>query len=236
MNSLIINGDILSICKLCVSYKHTKAAISKIKVNVVKIFSNTFSGSKNTYIARFLSSRLNQLETCSPQVYNKILCEIFVFLGTINKPSSYKGDKGFESNPMDKIYSSTGRDVKQRCVNSILRDNRSDDFILWDMVLKNTDQEEYVHSLQHMWAIHSDNTLLYMAFDTFYESHYYSSSIYNKIIFQCMIKLQYLKEDDSESKLNTYITCLNYEPKKTITLKQFNLPVFREEIRHISTR
>ena len=63
MNSLIINGDILSICKLCVSYKHTKAAISKIKLNVVKIFSNTFSGSKNTYIARFLSSRLNQLET-----------------------------------------------------------------------------------------------------------------------------------------------------------------------------
>jgi hypothetical protein len=211
MNSSVLCGDVEQICRLCVKYKCTQSDKNKIKSTIIKIFTNTYAASKNMYIVCFLKTKLSELDLCTSLVFHKLICEIFVFLGTINKPRKAEFDKGFEENASYKLTQSIDKETRHRCINSMLK--ASEDFILWDVVLKNSEHPEYISSLSYLYEQNESKVFLYLAYNTFHEKDlYYSSTIYNKIIIQCMIKLPYLLEENDILFFNIYKTCLDYEP------------------------
>lgn len=223
MDTLVTSRNITEICYQIPKLKYS--AKKKIVVDIIKLFCKMFIDDKNTYVARFISNRLNiitHIHIDKKDIFYKLITEVYVFLATINHPEckprvlNKKKSTRTSSNDIE-LYKQIlillrNQNETYECICQ-LYDCHSD--FLWKFVRIQTTEQEFCKSLEQMFALSNQKLLLFAAYDTLFNNKYiYNSSVYNNIVFQCMLKIPYLVfEDDLERNIKLYKTCLSYVPK-----------------------
>lgn len=224
MESFIQNKDIYNIClETTHKYSQHKNRISK---DIINLFIKFLIHSKNIYVSKFITTKLKQLHIKSGHILRKLLVEIYVFISVINKPN-IENDifniKFSKKNVIDEkqflqnLHGYT-REYMFKYVHSL---HRSNDEFVWKLILHVSKKREFVEQLQYMYGFTKNVKLLLLAYDTLYDSYYYSVD-YNDILLQCMIKIDYIyiEENMINNDNELYTTCMKYIPlKKNVTHK-----------------
>jgi hypothetical protein len=221
MERLILDGDIIQLCKFISSLKQTKTDILKVKKVSIKVFVGSLIYSTNMYIALFLEKKLKALEDCSVTIFHKLCCEILVFLATVNKPTvlkSFTNQCDTCVNPQDKFLTALDFTSRIQCINTLFKDKHFT--FMWDLAIRNSPYTDYIRSLLYLNSISPSKRFYFAAFNTLYENYYFSNTIYNKIIFQCMLKMSYLLDDENTLQQKMYSTCIQYVPDITQSVSQ----------------
>ena len=219
MESLVRARNVESICYQIQKYKYKSK--NKIVIDIVKLFCNMFVDSKNTYIAILIDNRLTTLssDSISTDSFYKLLTEVYVFLATINHPECNPREKTkkTKSTQLTEIDSYKNRlpllRNKMETYDCIHHLHASSSELLWKFVGVRTPESDYCKALERMYAISNQKVLLHAAYDTFYNTYIFTTSIYNNLVFQCMLKIPYLiYEDDVERNMKLHKACLRYVP------------------------
>lgn len=216
MERLVLDGDVVQLCRHISTLKKTNTDIQKVKKVAVKVFSTTIIYSKNTYIAMFLEKKLKELEDCSNQIFHKLCCEILVLLAIVNKPSvhtpfSNNFDTCSTEDPRDKFLTALDFKTRVQCINNLYK--KKEFSFMWRVALQNSPYTDYIHSLSYLNSITQKKIFYFTAFSTLYETYHYSNSIYNKLLFQCMLKISYLLDDENSLKEKIFVRCMEYIPR-----------------------
>lgn len=229
-HDLIINQNIKEICFETVRISSLK--ITTIQKDITTFFLKYLISSKNVYISSFLINRLQKLISIKEDkyLYRKVLVEIYVFLAICNKPTDNETCLEFKKTRISK-----NDDVK-KCLSDELKNKRDMDKIFSYIVQLEKTEKEYLWS--KIYKLVSDNplkkTLVINLFELYkitpnkdyilaaYKSLYIidyiiDASVYHKLIFQCMLKINYLYEY-AEIKEDLFLKCLNYVPHKNISI------------------
>ncbi len=219
MESYIQKNDIYSIClETTNKYSQNNQKISK---DIVNLFTKLLLHSKNMYIVKYISTKLQQIQIKSGSILRKLLVEVYVFIAIINKPIIEQDvfnvkvsrkhicidDKSFIQN----LNTYTREDMFKNV--SILHKTNPD--FIWKVILHIGKQKEFIEQLQYLYSFTKNIKLLFLAYDTLYESYYYSCD-YNDIIIQCMLKIDYIyiEKDIINNNSELYTTCMKYIPLK----------------------
>lgn len=219
MESFIQKNDIYSICVETTNIYSQN--INKTSKEIVNLFIKFLLHSKNIYLAKFISTKLKQIQNQSKSLLRKLLVEIYVFISIVNKPNLEKdifNIKVSKKNVFidEKIFfdnlTKYNRDDMFKTV-SIL--HKSNPELMWKLILHISKQKHFIEHLQYLYSFTKNIKLLLLAYDTLYESYYYSCD-YNDIIIQCMLKIDYIYNEkeiiDKNSEL--YTSCMKYIPLK----------------------
>lgn len=219
---LLDNKNISEICYETVKIESSKKPIIIVK-NIIKFYMKHIMGSKNMYITIFISSKLDQLisssyETESSNIYRKLLVEIYLMLATCNKPILDKtkskkikiNENDAENVLLNELNTYRKSNVINSCLN-ILFKNKTD--VLWNVIKNVSDKTDYIASLHKLFIKLEKKELLIEAYNTLSEEGYfYDNSEYKNIIFQCILKINYIYEEMNkyDKHMETYIKCLNF--------------------------
>jgi|TARA_Y100000389_G_scaffold204971_1_gene261438 hypothetical protein len=215
MEKLVLDGDVVQLCKHISGLKKTNVDIQRVKKLSVKVFVMSLIHSKNTYIALFLEKKLKELDHCTYNIYHKLCCEILVFLATINKSycqTNFTNQCDNSNDLQDKFLTALDLNSRVQCINSFYK--KKEFSHMWNIALLNSPNKAFIHSLIYMNTIIPKKIYFLTAFNTLYETYYLSTTEYNtKLLFQCMFKMSYLIDDELTLKQKMYIKCLEYVPK-----------------------
>ena len=222
MEKLMLDGDVVQLCRNISALKRTNADIQKVKKVAVKVFSSTIIYSKNTYIAIFLEKKLKELENCSDKIFHKLCCEILVLLATVNNPTKHIPFSNqydiCTEDPRDKFLTALDFTTRVQCINTLYKQKEFE--FMWRVALQNSPHNEYVNSLSYLSSISQKKIYFYCAFSTLYETYHFSNSVYNKLIFQCMLKISYLLDDENSLRAKIFVRCMEYIPRLETQISQ----------------
>jgi hypothetical protein len=226
---LLLNQNIKDICFDTV--RISKLQKSVVHKNIIKFFIQFLISSKNVYISSFLNNRLKKFSACNDKyVLRKILVEMYVFLALCNKPTDIDGFLQFT-----KIKLAKDIDIKhllkaelkgKREMNTILnyvcKLEKTNKEYLWSsifhLVHDNSLKKQYVLNLFELYKMNANKELLFAAYRVLHILDLtYDITVYHKLIFQCMLKINYLYEDN-EIKQDLFLKCLTYIPHENMSL------------------
>lgn len=207
---------------------------------IIKFYIDYISDTNNSYIAIFLKNKLEQLSIKSDRIHRKILCEIVIFLSICNKPNKQNisnieiecnienllkmmksHNKGGIKYILDKLIKS--KEEFEFEFDLDITEKQKKDYVwkLWEIILNYSDNS-YTESLFFLYCLNYNNKLrkerLKLLYDAYYSicNHMIISSYdYNKIIIQCMLKIDMLFQNNSKEEM--YELCINMCPEEEIS-------------------
>jgi hypothetical protein len=218
METFIRARNLESICFDIKKYKFS--AKRKIQIDIVKLFCKFFVNDRNTYIAAFVANRLEKLSMCNGDgdLFYKLITEIYIFFATVNHPintdyiqAKKKQPKSHEVDHMKmRLTMLRTREETIACIDQLYG---VDSVFLWQFVRSRSVEKQFCKDLEDIYNVSDQKGLLFAAYDSFYYTYTYNTSIYKNIVFQCMLKIPFLlHEDESELNVKLHKTCLNYVP------------------------
>lgn len=212
-------NDIYSIC-VETTNKYSQN-IQKISKDIVNLFIKFLLHSKNMYLTKFISTKLQLIQIHSKSLLRKLLVEVYVFLAVVNKPIPEKDVFNVKVSKKkdiidEKIFlDNLNKYTKEEMFKNVCILNKNNEDLMWKLILHVSKQKEFIKNLKYLYSFTKNIKLLLLAYDTLYDSYYYSCD-YNDIIIQCMLKIDYIYTEkeiiDKESEL--YATCMKYIPLK----------------------
>ena len=219
MESFIQKNDIYSICVETTNIYSQN--INKTSKEIVNLFIKFLLHSKNIYLAKFISTKLKQIQNQSKSLLRKLLVEIYLFISIVNKPNLEKDIFNIKVSKKNVFID------EQIFFDNLTKYNRDDMFktvsilhksnpeLMWKLILHISKQKNFIEHLQYLYSFTKNIKLLLLAYDTLYESYYYSCD-YNDIIIQCMLKIDYIYNEKEiiDKKSELYTSCMKYIPLK----------------------
>lgn len=230
--SLILTQNIYQICYDIVKYEikcKKKIDMRNVLKFVINIFHKYILGTNNVYPGVFLMNKLSCLENNNENndIKKKLLVEIFVFLAICNKPvnngNTNTNKKKYKLDECEKILKTeleTHRreEIISNCVEVLFKTKKD---LLWKVVKVIVHSNKvkclinYVESLEYMFIKVPKKEFLFEAYkcicsETFI-MFFYDNSEYKSIIFQCMMKINYIYSEMGlfDKHMNMYKVCLN---------------------------
>lgn len=227
--TLLLNKNIHQICYEIVKYeisckKNTDLTIAKYVIN---FFLKYILGTNNVYPGIFLMEKLLNLDKKEDIIKKKLLIEIFVFLSICNKPVNEnkvvnKSLKKFKLEECEEIlkqelHTHRREEVILHCVDTLFKTKKD---TLWKIVKivvcsnKVKMLKKYVDSLELMNSKVPKKEFLLEAYKCVTSEssimYFYDSSEYTSIIFQCMMKVNYIYLEMGlfDKHMNMYKACL----------------------------
>jgi len=219
METLVRARNLESICFEIKKFKFS--AIRKIQIDIVKLFCKLFAEERNTYVSAFVSSRLHMLSTCNGEgdLFHKLITEVYILFATINHPLNTMThhtnkktiQKSIDVNQMKNTLTLLrSREETHACIDQLYN---LDSAFLWQFVRSSSSEKRFCRNLEYIYDVSNQKILLFAAYNSFYLTFTYSSSIYKNIVFQCMLKIPFLlHEDEAELNVKFHKTCLSYVP------------------------
>lgn len=234
---LLLSNNIHDVCYEVVKLE-TKSSVAnanqqrKLIKSVVVFYRKHVMGSKNVYSSVFLMKKLSLLESAKTlPLYRKLLVEIYVYLATCNKPytestaSENKAERkskptkeSLEAVLKHELETYRREEVLVDCVNRLYK-TKAD--VLWKvlkMVVRSLRMKhlvEYVDVLEFMNMKDENKLFLLEGYKCICSEHvggyFYSDAEYMSIIFQCMMKINYVYEEMGlfDKHMYLYEACLN---------------------------
>jgi hypothetical protein len=231
-DDIILNNNIVTICYETITIASTKK-VKQIVKQILQFYCKYILGSKNTYVTTFLSRKLQNLqEVVDNNIYRKLLVEIYVFLSICNKPVRSNGKQTkkvkleeAEQVLLKELNSYRREEIILGCVNALIK-TKAD--LLWQVVLSISKYPEYIKELNILYSYLENKQLLFEAYRTLVAStdqYIYSNSEYSNLIFQCMLKVNYIYEEHDmfDKNMDMYIACLNCPHDKLIPNVPFSV-------------
>jgi hypothetical protein len=216
-DEIILSKDIKQICYETV-YLESSKKLPAISKNIVNFFCKYVVGSKNMYLYSFIATKLQQLEKKhlenNSHMYRKLLVEIYVILSICNKPvlskPKFKKMTEVEAELLLMKELNTSRNLKKMldCVNALIKTKIE---ILWKVSLSLSKNIDYIRNLYFLYSISPKKELILEAYTSLTEDNYFwDTSTYSNIIFQCMLKVNYIYEefDKYDKNMELYIKCM----------------------------
>lgn len=224
-DEIILNKNIVEICYETTSLNKKVPHIIK---QIITFYIKHLIGTRNTYIVMFLSNRINKLSCCEidSHIYRKVLVEIYVFLGICNRP--VKDDKQpkktktkikeceAEQVMLNELNTYRKESVIMGCVNVLAKTKGP---LLWKVIENITEYTDYVRELNNLYNYVENKELIFEAYRTIIvpqEQYFYNNGEYANLIFQCMLKVNYIYEEKEQfdKQMEVYIACLNCPPDR----------------------
>lgn len=218
-DEIILNKNIVQICY---ETADLNKKVSKVVKHIIQFYLKHFVGTRNTYIVMFLSNRIQKLYSCesNSHIYRKVLVEIYVFLGICNKPLNEKKGKTTRSKisednteevMLNELNTFRKENVIMGCVNALVKTKAP---LLWQVIQNLSEFPEYIRELNHLYNYFENKELLFEAYRTIIvpqERYFYDNSEYTNLIFQCMLKVNYIYEEKElfDKQMEMYVACLN---------------------------
>lgn len=218
MNEItLLNQDIHEIC-----IQSTNINISNFKQiskNVTMFYIKNLAGIKNMYPCIFIATKLRLLQnSCNVYISRKLILEIYLYLSLCNKPLKQPTyHHKIINKPKDQLIKqlegyTPNEDIILNCVHSLYKTDKE---YMWNMIIKTTPYKEYVSALYVLFNFHNNKNLLFNAYKTIVSKKYYvDTSDYQNIIFQCMMKINYLYHEKGlcNNNMEIYNQCIDYMP------------------------
>lgn len=230
---LILSKNIVDICYETVKLESGKKT-DQIITNVIRFYIKHILGSKNIYLTLFLEQKLDKLRlTTDTNIYRKVLVEIYIFLAICNKPTAtqekapkiksikIKEDEA-ENVLMNELNTYRKENVIQSCVKVLLKTKKD---ILWKIAENTSEIPMYISALKVLYEYDNKKELLLEAYKALSkEGYFYNNNEYSNMIFQCVLKINYIYEEMDKFNKHTevYIKCLNYPIKYSSFPIQYN--------------
>ena len=106
-------------------------------------------------------------------------------------------------------------EIVLNCIHTLFK---TDSSYLWELIIKKTLYKDYINALYVLFNFHNHKGLLFEAYKTIiYKNYFVDTSDYQNIIFQCMMKINYLYDEKGlcSNETEIYHNCIDYIP--TIT-------------------
>nr|QOI90380.1 hypothetical protein HWQ62_00243 [Pyramimonas orientalis virus] len=238
-NDILLKNNIVQICYETTQC-HPKHLI-KITKHIIQFYCDNIIGTCNMYIAFFISNKLKKLHKCidgCPNIYRKTIAELYILLAICNKPTK---DENKCTKPVRRVKvaeaealltkelkSYRDEDIILACVGALYKSKGE---VLWRVVCDITPTPKYVNVLYDLNKCFEKKELLFEAFRTLIHTskYFYDNGAYSNIIFQCIMKLNYIYEEKElfDKHMEVYIACLNCPLGRMVPNKQLN--VIRDE-------
>ena len=225
--TLLLNKNIHQICYDIAKYeisckKNINLITNKFTIN---FFLKYILGTNNVYPGMFLMKKLTELEQKNSFIKKKLLIEIFLFLSICNKPLNVNRSrisKKFKLEECEEILKQelkTHRreEVIVHCVDILFKTKKD---VLWKIIkiVVNSNKikflKDYVNSLEYMSSKVPKKEFLLEAYKCISSEssimYFFDSSEYTSIIFQCMMKINYIYLEMGlfDKHMNMYKACL----------------------------
>lgn len=223
--SLLLNKQIHDICHETVNIKMKKVKPQVVLKNIVTFFHKHLLGSKNVYLAMFVSKKMQALSDRwdDDLVHRKLLVEVFVFMAVCNRPTKENdntgaGGKGVSAGEAEQLLVEEMRarrseSVVLRCVPPLIKEHEE---TLWNVVESNSSGKlrQYVNAMRHMHSVLAKKEFMLEAFKSVCNNQaafFFDTKDYSPIIFQCMLKINYIYETRNmhDKQMDVYLSCLN---------------------------
>lgn len=229
---LLLNKNIMDICYETINVEGTKKR-EQIIVNVIRFYIKHILGTKNIYLVIFLSKKLERLnDTTDNDIYRKLLVEIYLLIAICNKPNKdekkikQKAIKVNESEAESVLLNELNTYRKENVIHScikVLQATKAD--LLWRVAENISELPHYIKALCQLYQYDNKKELLFEAYNALSKGNYfYDNNEYNNIIFQCMVKINYIYEEKNkfDKHMEIYLKCLNYPLKDMSVPIQYN--------------
>lgn len=220
---ILLQQNVQQICFETVDVSNL--SISVVTKSITKYFTKYLLCSKNVYISSFILNRLSKIAQCGKcDVYRKILVEVYLLLSLCNKPieneeylkyNTQKINKNEDCKKMLQKEMKSNRHY-DKIMTLVSKLEKTEKEFLWKYIYSLSSEElnkRYVKNLFELYKIEPCKQFLFAAYKSLYIVDYvYDVTAYHKVIFQCMLKINYLyKYEDVQRDI--YVTCLNYIPR-----------------------
>ena len=157
-------------------------------------------------------------------IQRKLLVELYVFLAVCNKPATGKeassggGAKSLSPSEAEHLLVEEMRArrteaIVLRCVAPLIKENED---TLWNIAESNSSGKlhRYVGAMRYMHSISPKKEFMMEAFKGVCNNQsafFFSTKDYSPIIFQCMLKINYIYESHEmhDKRMDIYLSCLN---------------------------
>lgn len=229
---LILSKNIVDICYETVRLESGKKT-DQIVTNVIRFYIKHILGSKNIYLTLYLEKKLDKLRsTTDSNIYRKLLVEIYIFLAICNKPTTHekapkmksikiKEDEA-ENVLINELNTYRKENVIQSCIKALLNTKRD---MLWKIAENVSEIPMYIKALKALYEYDNKKELIFEAYKALSkEGYFYNHDEYNNLIFQCVLKINYIYEemDKFNKHMEVYKKCLNYPIKYSSFPIQYN--------------
>lgn len=228
-HDLIINQNIKEVCYDTVRISTLKQSV--IEKDITTFFLKYLISSKNVYISSFLINRLQKFPNIKDNkyLYRKVLVELYVFLSICNKPTDNETYVDFKKSRISKdnvkkILSDELKNKREinKIFSCIVQLEKTEKEYLWSKIYKlvadSPIKKMLVMNLFEFYKISPHKDFILAAYKSLYIVDYiHDASIYHKLIFQCMLKINYLYAF-SELKEDLFLKCLNYIPHENVSI------------------
>lgn len=225
---IILRCNIKEICYETVKIESTKR-ITSIIPNVINFYIKYIIGSKNIYHGIFLKTKLSNLinsyEKNDIDIKRKLLVEIYLYIALCNKlvqdkkPKQKKvkiKEEEAKNILINELKTTRRENIINSCIDAMYKEHID---TLWEICIYVSEIKEYTQILKNLFEMCKKKELIIEAYNTINKIDLqYSNQDYRDIIFQCMLKINYIyNENDMYDKhMQVYLRCLNC-PVQTLT-------------------
>ena len=225
--TLLLNKNIHQICYDIAKYEIScKKNLDSITIKfAINFYLKYIMGTNNVYPSLFLMKKLTELEQKDSLIKRKLLIEIILFLTVCNKPlneTKTKVSKKYKLEECEEILKQELRthrreEVIIHCVDILFKMKKD---VLWKIIKivvnssKTKFLKSYVDSLEYMYSKVPKKEFLLEAYKCISSEssimYFFDSSEYTSIIFQCMMKINYIYLEMGlfDKHMNMYKACL----------------------------
>ena len=223
--TLLINRQIHEICYETVSMAVRKTKAHVVLKNVVTFFHKHILGAKNVYLAIFVAHKLEVLthRWDDTDIQRKLLVEIYVFLAVCNRPATHDSQQPktaavpvVEAEPtlVKEMSGRRNEALVLKCVAVLVKQHED---TLWQIVETNSSGKlkRYVQAMRFMHnTLPNKKEFISEAFKVVCNNKaafHFNTSDYSPIIFQCMLKVNYIYETRNmhDKQMDIYLACIN---------------------------
>ena len=218
---ILLKCNVKEICYETAKIESTKR-ITSIIPNIINFYIKYILGSKNIYHGFFIKTKLINLQKSYDNndidIKRKLLVEIYLYLALCNKPVQHTKPKykkikikAEEANNIliNELKTTRNDNIIKSSIDSMYKDHTDK---LWDICLCVSEIKEYTQAMRDLFNMCRKKELIVEAYSTISRiGLIYSSEDYRDIIFQCMLKINYIyKENDMfDEHMEVYLKCLN---------------------------
>lgn len=223
--ALLLNRQIHEICYETVTLVARKTKAPAIVKNVVTFFHKHILGAKNVYPAIFVAHKLEVLveRWDDADIQRKLLVEIYVFLAVCNRPTPQDSQQpkttsvpAAEAEPtlVKEMSGRRNEALVLKCVAALVKKHED---TLWQIVESNSSGKlnRYVQAMRFMHnALPNKKEFISEAFKVVCNNKaafHFNTGDYSPIIFQCMLKVNYIYEAQNmhDKRMDIYLACIN---------------------------
>lgn len=225
---LLLSKNVEQVCYEVVKLDKSNNLNNRKKIikEIISFYRQHILGTKNVYSGKFIMTRLKQLELIeNDDIYRKALIEIFVYMTICNKPYNKTNNindnkiklKDSENILIEELKSFRREDVIMNCIDKLYKSKKE---LLWDivkMMVKRSKSQiliDYVEVLNFMSSKDEKKDYMFEAYRCITSenarTYFYDVSEYRSIILQCMLKINYVYEEQGlyNKHMSLYEACM----------------------------